>query len=486
VPGFTEISEREREREKHAEREIETETEIEKYSERESIAAAARDLVYELLVVCITEQRKKGAAEIGLVLLQERTQHRRRIQNRTRKRNLSMAGSKHGRLGGSGGGDVSPLAAQLQQAWLQTQMPKTQKRSLISAPSQGKTSPEVQSPHSPPVPLEEQSAFKSLSSIFPELAALPQEKKPMIFSVFPEGEGPKPRSLSLPAYDSLNSCPSLFDGMLTGAAKKKTTSSPSLQHRSLSASPAMLQSSNSFENLATAAAPVLSTSGHSSLASLADAYSPDYTTGSTPSEGEAGSPIDLQDLDTVDAAVGVEGRTIPFYHYLNNLLDEEPEHNKCMFVECSAYQAMAKELGDLIENDSSLQPDTQSSDKEDLDRWLDEITGGPLPDEVPPDGLEHSYDSFTSDEGCDLFQNFAVGNGGSWANEVEMLPEAAGVQSIGPILDSVCPSSSDDDALHHSSMANGGNGYVSKPTISQQISNGHHIPPVDLNYLLLR
>jgi hypothetical protein len=67
-----------------------------------------------------------------------------------------------------------------------------------------------------------------------------------------------------------------------------------------------------------------------------------------------------------------------------------------------------------------------------------------------------------------------------------MLPEAAGVQSIGPNLDSVCPSSLDDDALHHSNMANGGNGYVSKPTISQQMSNGHHIAPVDLNYLLLR
>jgi hypothetical protein len=397
-----------------------------------------------------------------------------------------MAGSKHGRSGGSGGGEVSPLAAQLQQAWLQTQMPKTQKRSLISAPSQGKTSPEVQSPHSPQVPSEEQSAFKSLSSIFPELAALPQEKKPMIFSVFQEGEGPKPRSLSLLAYDSLNSCPSFFDGMLSGAAKKKATSSPSLHHRSLSASPAMLQRSNSFENLAAAAAaPVLSMSGHSSLASLADAYSPDYIT-STPSEGEAGSPIDLQDLDTADAAVGVEGRNIPFYNYLNSLLDEEPEHNKCMFVECSAYQAMAKELGDLIGDDSSLQSDTKSSDKEDLDRWLDEITGGPLPDEVPPDGLEHSYESFTSDKGCDLFQNFAVGNGGSWANEVEMLPEAAGVQSTGPNLDSGCPSSLDDDALHDSNMVNGGNGYVSKPTVSQQISNGHHIPPVDLNYLLLR
>jgi hypothetical protein len=308
----------------------------------------------------------------------------------------------------------------------------------------------------------------------------------MIFSVFQEGEGPNPRSLSLLAYDSLNSCPSFFDGMLSGAAKKKATSSPSLHHRSLSASPAMLQRSDSFEKLAAAAAPVLSMSGHSSLASLADAYSPDYITGSTPSEGEAGSPIDLQDLDTVDAPVGVEGRNIPFYNYLNSLLDEEPEHNKCMFVECSAYQAMAKELGDLIGDDSSLQSDTKSSEKEDLDRWLEEITGGPLPDEVPPDGLEHSYESFTSDKGCDLFQNFAVGYGGSWANEVEMLPEAAGVQSIGPNLDSGCPSSLDDDALHHSNMANGGNGYVSKPTVSQQISNVHHIPPVDLNYLLLR
>jgi hypothetical protein len=86
VPGFTEISERERE--KHAEREIETETDREALRERERIAAAARDLVYELLVVCITEQRKKGAAEIGLVVRQEGTQHRRRVQNRTRKNKI--------------------------------------------------------------------------------------------------------------------------------------------------------------------------------------------------------------------------------------------------------------------------------------------------------------------------------------------------------------------------------------------------------------
>jgi hypothetical protein len=48
--------------------------------------------VYELLVVCIKEQRKKGAAEIGLVVRQERTQQRRRVQNRTRKKK-----SKYGR-----------------------------------------------------------------------------------------------------------------------------------------------------------------------------------------------------------------------------------------------------------------------------------------------------------------------------------------------------------------------------------------------------
>jgi hypothetical protein len=84
VPGFTEISERERE--KHAESDRDRDRDREALRERERVAAAARDLVYELLVVCITGQRKKGAAELGLVVRQERTQHRRRVQNRARKK----------------------------------------------------------------------------------------------------------------------------------------------------------------------------------------------------------------------------------------------------------------------------------------------------------------------------------------------------------------------------------------------------------------
>jgi hypothetical protein len=397
-----------------------------------------------------------------------------------------MAGSKHDRSGGSGGGgggggEVSPLATQLQQAWLHTQMPKTQKRSLISAPSrQSKSS-------------SDQSAFKSLSSIFPELAALPQEKKPMIFSVFQEGEQPKPEDLEA-KKDSFSSCPSLFANITESVANStSSTPPPSLPHRSLSASHVVQSSSSNSSERGPALASFLTThsfSGTSSHASFAaDTNSPDCTESTHSGEGGevAGSLFNLAaELDPVDSSVTSEVEDVnTFYSYLNNLMDDEPEHHKCMLMEATAFQAMAKELGDLIGDDSSLAwSDSRTSEKDqDLDSWLEEIMRGPFPAEVP-EGIKDSSKSFTNDEA----ESLDLGNSDPWYNgtDVHRHPEAAGPLRMHPSLDSESLSGGSEDALKHSHVPNRLDSHDSKSTISQQISIGHQISPVDLNQLLLR
>jgi len=398
-----------------------------------------------------------------------------------------MAGSKHDRSGGSGGGggggggEVSPLATQLQQAWLHTQMPKTQKRSLISAPShQSKSSPD-------------QSAFKSLSSIFPELATLPQEKKPMIFSVFQEGEQPKPQDLEA-RKDSFSSCPSLFANITESVANSTSSPPPpSLPDRSLSASHVVQSSSSNSSEGGGALASFLTThrfSGSNSHASFAaDTKSPDCTESTHSGEGGevAGSPFNFAaDPDPVDSSVTSEGEVVnTLYSYLNNLMDDEPEHYKCMLVEATAFQAMAKELGDLIGDDSSSAwSDSRTSEKDqDVHSWLEEIMSGPFPAEVP-EGIKDSSKSFTNDE----VESLDLGNSDPWYNgtDVHRHPEAAGPLSMHPSLDSESLSGGSEDALKHSHVPNRLDSHDSKSTISQQISIGHQISPVDLNQLLLR
>ncbi|CAK9278045.1 unnamed protein product [Sphagnum jensenii] len=322
-------------------------------------------------------------------------------------------------------------------------MPKTAKRSSIAAPSslqqQSKSTPdhhhhESYSPRSssssPSIATDQsQSALKSLSSIFPELAALTQqEKKPMISSVFEDGEYPDPTSTE--------------------------------------------------------------TSGSSSSSSGISSFAAD---------------VDPADPNT-------------FYSYLNDLMDDEPEENKCMFVQASAFQAMAKELGDLIgDHDSPTTPysdHSRSSEKDpEIERWLEGVLSGPLPAEVPEQGLKDettNTKSFANHESAasheDLLQIFDSGNNnnGSWTaaaaynngltGEVYVPGDHGGGAGASPRLsmidrykqlDSVSRSevSEDvDDVLHMPNMSS----HVPKPIMSQQLSNGHHGPPVDLSNLLLR
>jgi hypothetical protein len=46
-----------------------------------------------------------------------------------------------------------------------------------------------------------------------------------------------------------------------------------------------------------------------------------------------------------------KGEANTFHEYVNKVMEEELESNKCMFVDSGAHQAMAQELGDLIVGD---------------------------------------------------------------------------------------------------------------------------------------
>jgi hypothetical protein len=458
----------------------------------------------------------------------------------------SMAGSKHDRSEASGG-EVSPLAAQLQQAWMHTQMPKTAKRSSITAPSslqqQSKSTPdhhhhESYSPRSssssPSVATDQsQSALKSLSSIFPELAALTQqEKKPIISSVFKDGEYPDPTSTG---KDLIGACPAT---LFLKYEENTTTPVSQPNPRSFSASvPGALHGSKSLEQYlaaATGSAAFLRTSQSFSAgnnnrsfyttpaaSSLSDAYSSDQYRASTlsPSEAEtSGSTSSSSGINSFAADVDPADPNT-FYSYLNDLMDDEPEENKCMFVQASAFQAMAKELGDLIgdhDSPTTYSDHSRSSEKDpEVERWLEDILSGPLPAEVPEQGLKDettNTKSFANHESAavasheDLLQIFDSGNNNndSWTaaaacnngltGEVYVPGDHGGGAGASPRLsmidrykqlDSVFRSEvSEDvnDVLHMPNMSS----HVPKPIMSQQLSNGHHAPPVDLSNLLLR
>ncbi|KAH8964337.1 hypothetical protein BDL97_04G061200 [Sphagnum fallax] len=75
-------------------------------------------------------------------------------------------------------GVVSPLALQLQEAWLQTQMPKAQKQSLIPLTTTITNTPEEISVRDSISPLPKDSMLKSLATIFPEVDATTKQDQP--------------------------------------------------------------------------------------------------------------------------------------------------------------------------------------------------------------------------------------------------------------------------------------------------------------------
>jgi hypothetical protein len=411
-----------------------------------------------------------------------------------------MAGRKDAKSGGSEG-EVSPLALQLQQAWVHTQMPNAKKRSASSQLTNSCMPPPQQRE-------QQQSALESLSSIFPELAArLPQKKKPMLFPVFQEGEDPTPKEVEVGFTDDAlrSSCPFLFphDRLQSVVSRTQCVTTPAspLPHRPpLSATTRVVHNSNSSAHLAPAAPADLAShffsKNSTSLASLRDAYPSPDDKGTAPSQGEAGSsPPNLADLDGVDFFM-TEGEANTFHEYVNSFVEEEPESNKCMFLESSAYQAMAQEVGDLIAGDDASQFDIETLEKALYsDDWLNDILGGPVVADIL-DGLKNgSRNSFTNDEAGHPFLDLDPGNRalGAPSRTETQPPEAAAALGAQSSM-SQCSFNSEsltacsEDSLHHSHIPDGGGNshHVSKPTSSLWITNGHPVLQDDLHHLLFR
>jgi len=261
-----------------------------------------------------------------------------------------------------------------------------------------------------------------------------------------------------------------------------------------------VHNSDSSEDLARAAPAVLAShifsENSTSLASLQDAYSSPDDKGSTPRQGDATSPSDLADLDGVEFFM-TEEEANTLEEYVNSFVDEEQESKKCMFVESSAYQAMAQELGDVIAGDDASRFDSETLDKVLYsDDWLNHILSNPVVADVL-DGLKKdgSRTSFANDEAGDPLLDLNPGNSGlqgpSWT---EMHPPEAATALGAQSSMSQCSFNSEslpacsEDALHHSHIPDGGgNGHhVSKPTSSPWTTNGHPVLPDDLHHLLRR
>lgn len=404
---------------------------------------------------------------------------------------LEMAGSKHERSGGSEGtGEVSPLTAQLQQAWLQTQMPKLQKRTFMSG-SSAPRQPSRLSPSSGPI--AEQSALKSLSSIFPELANIPEEKKPMISSVFKDGEDPGPLPAELiRKKDCLGI---MFDdySMLEKEAKHKGPQTK----RSISASHVQ-RSSGSLD---------FSDSGHlssshsfSGSTQRAESHTPSedsfYPTRNG-SQDTSDAPKEFQELDP-ESAAKVEGETRPLFSYLSDMLmDENVEDRKCMFVEMSAYQAMAKELGDLIGDDSPPCPSViqdsfpEFQDGDDagfVDNWINEILNGPPPAELRDGHYSGDGNGFADKNGNDYGElspqtdsDFCSST--AWEDGRDADSEGAeGRQWV----EETSPSGPSENALDVRSNEKGYANNAVLKSIVPAIANGVHVSSVDLTNLLIR
>ena len=411
---------------------------------------------------------------------------------------LVMAGSKHGRSGGSGGsgGEASPLETQLQQAWLQTQMPKAPKRSFVSVSTNFSSNSNSNHHHhhrhhqSPPsLGAESQkpsafSALKSLSSLFPELANVPEERKAMISSVFEENEHPVP----IPAFireKKVRALKTLFvDSNFVSAREAKT-------QRSLSASVAQ-QSSGSLDL--------------SEICPLSSSFSfsGSRTTPGTPGEEltypsfDSSAPYD--DIETV-TEVEVQQEKKPLFSYITEMLmDEKLEEKKCMFVEMTAYQAMAKELGDLISGDSPpvsydlsfpgsssydsfpnpgdspSVPESEFHGEEDhagVDSWIDEILGGPPPAELRDSpGSKTKLGNHCEPEGVCTHTDSQFCDS-PWK---DVDSETAECQSSHSYLDS-----RPFDSAHGV-----GRNVDLKPVVPSSSSNGEHQAPVDLINLLIR
>lgn len=424
-----------------------------------------------------------------------------------------MAGYKHRRSGGSEGSEqVSPLASQLQQAWLQTQMPKLQKRTFTFASSASSQQQQQQQQplhlSSPPSSSSssvragvKQSALKSLSAIFPEIGDMPEEAaQPVISSVFEDGE--EPTVIPTETRQRNSRCLDyLFESFSLN--EKPTTSSKKHTNRSISEPLMGASSTSSLEFCSN------SLSGISRGVLVGDPTATEYP-----------------DLDSAAAtAEKVSEENKPFLSYLSDILMEESvEESKCMFMEISSYQAMAKELGDLIGHGSSspssstfptglsnaplLLSPSEECNNSSTEEWFENMLNGPPPVEltdIPGTtgiGGDESAKKFTKDL-CDFDPQSIISG-----------TNADGDQSIKKITEDLCdinPQSTSsvsgttqawESEVDHNNESEVGESNMlfllnnnfpaiassegSLYSVLPSNGNGVHIPPVDLTNLLIR
>jgi hypothetical protein len=343
----------------------------------------------------------------------------------------------------------------------------------------------------------------------------------MISSVFKDGEQPAP--LTLTGHQKKVECLGMMFGedtvehavAETRALKAKAFALQSAPERSFSSS-LVEQSGGSSEFSPSGLSTSYSFSGSShqnvpDSLDLPDVFSFIYSGGYSRQPSTSQSDYENE--------TAVEEEKTPLFSYLTDILmDENVEEKKCMFVEMSAYQAMAKELGDLISYDLPQVPVAENSNPEfqceedggGVDSWIDEILSGPLPEELRDStdakaelGYKHAQ---SPGEPCSHVAS-GLGCSTAWTDGKHKESEVTECQSAYAYPDSsLSPMESGNsaaDALHYTlslSPAESGlcpdallypealaNGYItSKPVDPSSTGNGAHIPPVDLTNLLLR
>ncbi len=213
-------------------------------------------------------------------------------------------------------GVVSPLALQLQEAWLQTQMPKAQKQSLIPLTTTPTNTSEEISVRDSILPLPKNSMLKSLATIFPEVdATSTKQDQPTIPSTLKGGDvstQPKARA-NINRVHPMNS---LINGVNHVQSIK-----PSCIMQKCSELPLV----KVLPSFTTQPLPNVQSSNVSTL----------------PTSLQKLEPIGVSNVDPLDVVEIVEENQ-PLFSYLNGLMDENLEE-----VVDNDPQMMARELGVL-------------------------------------------------------------------------------------------------------------------------------------------
>jgi len=218
-----------------------------------------------------------------------------------------MPGNKKPDEGGSS--RISSLESQLQQAWLQTQMPKVQRRSVTASLSgaSGEKRACSQSSAEPPLSAvsghasdaEKTYFHKTRPETVPAAEFLRRFTTPQLETISEKTDVPVPRSSSAPLFESRISPSTISDG-----------------------------SNNS-------ASTHISSSDELSIDSQ---------------HCMGGGAIDSVDFEGLGSGLAdLEGETEPLVLFLDDILtNEDLEEEKCHVQETDAYQAMEKEISELL------------------------------------------------------------------------------------------------------------------------------------------